>query len=475
MSTKKRKMITTALAVALAVLLLIGGGTFAYLQSTSKDVKNNFNANQVTVDLTETGNKQYDIIPGTTQKKDPKVTVNNTVDAYVFVEVTDTTQGLVEYSIADGWAKLEGFDNVYYREVAKDANPNEFSVLAGDKVSYSTALENSDMLDADGKLKSGIELTFKAHAIQKEGFKDAVAAYKQIPTEAKTTDEVTEAIANGKAVKLADDTSDLTVPIETLTDKDVSIDLNNKKLTVTGTNPRISRGESLTLVNGTVEWQVQNTAVIGMETGSEVTLKNIQSNLGTNCIVVMPGTNAAKLNIIDSELTTAENILVSTNAGNTQTGESIQINIKGSKLTVTDNAGDNAGVLLNVPGTLNIENSTITADRQAVIVRCGTANIKDSELVCTAKSNSLWATYDAKDWGSGNEVPVAALVAGNRSGKKVYPYDATCTLSNTNVTLNGDRLPVYVAAYNGHTTTISGVAKDKITQSKDANSNIVIK
>ena len=73
----KKKMTTTALAVALAVLLLIGGGTFAYLQSTSKDVKNNFSANQVTVNLNETTGSDYNIVPGTSQKKDPKVTVNN--------------------------------------------------------------------------------------------------------------------------------------------------------------------------------------------------------------------------------------------------------------------------------------------------------------------------------------------------------------------------------------------------------------
>lgn len=72
MSTKKRKMTTTALAVVLAVLLLIGGGTFAYLQSTSKDVKNNFSANKVTVDLSETTGNDYNIVPGTTEKKDPK-------------------------------------------------------------------------------------------------------------------------------------------------------------------------------------------------------------------------------------------------------------------------------------------------------------------------------------------------------------------------------------------------------------------
>ena len=65
--------------------MIIGGGTYAYYQDVSEEKVNTFNANQVTVDLQETTGDEYNIIPGTSQKKDPKVTVNNTVDAYVFV------------------------------------------------------------------------------------------------------------------------------------------------------------------------------------------------------------------------------------------------------------------------------------------------------------------------------------------------------------------------------------------------------
>ena len=475
----KKKMTTTALAVALAVLLLIGGGTFAYLQSTTGDATNKFRANQVTVDLTETTGSDYNVVPGTEQAKDPKVTVNNTVDAYVFVEVTDTTQGLVEYSIADGWTKLDGFDNVYYREVAEDANPKEFSVLASDKVSYSAALENSDMLDTDGNLKSGIELTFKAQAIQKTGFDSALAAYKQIPTEATTTDEITEAIANGKAVKLADDVADVSVPIENLTDKNVSIDLNGKTLTVTGNDPYINAGESLTLANGTIEWESTPAQIgIGMKSGSKVTLKNIKTNMNGKSIFVNQGTDIADLDIIDSEIETTCFYVVSTNAADNTTGKSVDINIQNSKLTTLHSSKDNAGILFNVPGNLNIENSTITGDRQAVIVRCGTATIKDSKLICTGETERAnWDKYLNAPWSQGNEVPVAALVVGNRSDASVYPYDASCTLSGTTLTLNGNtgRTPVYAAAYNGHTTTISGVDANDVTVSQGDDSTVTIK
>ena len=476
----KKKMTTTALAVALAVLLLIGGGTFAYLQSTTGDVKNNFNTNKVMVELSETGNGQYDIIPGTEQSKDPKVTVNNTVNAYVYVEVTDTTQGLVEYSIADGWTPLDGFEGVYYREVAKSTDPQVFSVLKDDKVSYSTALENSDMLNTDGSLKAGVELTFKAHAIQKAGFDSAVAAYKQIPTEAATTEELTAALENEKAVTLNAD--NLTVPVGTITGKNVSVDLNKKTLTVTGGNEtqNINEGQSVTFENGTVKFENgtnPNVAGISLNgNGSELNLKKV--NVETkNSILVAAGVDSATINITDSTIITNAYYVVNTNAANSKTGKDVEINIKNSELTTSRTDNDDAGILFNIPGTLNIENSTITGDRQAVIVRCGTATIKDSTLICTAKDSTLWAKYDNATWGSGNEVPVATLVVGNRS-TSAYAYNASCTLSNTTLTLGGGntgRKLVYAAACNGFTTTVNGIDENNVTIYQGTDSTVTIK
>jgi len=102
----KKKLITTGTAVILAGVVFIGGGTYSYLSQTTDDITNNFNAGIVQVQLDETTGDSYDIIPGTTQEKNPTVTVNNTVDCYVYVEVTDTTAGLVDYAIADGWEKI---------------------------------------------------------------------------------------------------------------------------------------------------------------------------------------------------------------------------------------------------------------------------------------------------------------------------------------------------------------------------------
>lgn len=190
MKLSKSKILTTGLAVTLAVALLVGGRTLAYLQSQTEDTVNNFETKKVMVTLSETTGNDYSIIPGKAVPKDPKVTVDNTLDAYVFIKVNDATDGLIEYAIADGWTELEGVDGVYWREVAENAEPKTFSVLAGDAVSYSAALENSDMLNADGNLKEGFTLTFKAMAIQKDPFDSAAAAYNRqsaVPVTDQTT------------------------------------------------------------------------------------------------------------------------------------------------------------------------------------------------------------------------------------------------------------------------------------------------
>lgn len=192
-NTKKR-VLAGLLAVVLAAAMLMGG-TYAYLQDETDEVVNNFETNQVLVDLKETTGDEYNIIPGTSQEKDPTVTVNNTVDSYVYVKVTDNTEGLVTYEIADGWKLLDGYDNVYYREVAADADVKEFPVLKDNTVSYDPAIVNSDMvvMNEDGTytLKEGIELIFQASAIQKTPWNNPLMAYEQdLGWDGVTTEEI---------------------------------------------------------------------------------------------------------------------------------------------------------------------------------------------------------------------------------------------------------------------------------------------
>ena len=97
-------------------------------------------SDKVVVDLEESTGNNYNIMPGTSESKDPIVTVDATCPAYVYVKVNDNTAGLVTYTIENGWSPLEGYENVYWREVNGEQSPYEFHVLDGDMVYYSSAL-----------------------------------------------------------------------------------------------------------------------------------------------------------------------------------------------------------------------------------------------------------------------------------------------------------------------------------------------
>ena len=92
-----KKTLITIISVTLTVALAVGA-TFAYLQDASNEKVNIFKKSRISVDLIEDHQQTpaYKIIPGQTAWKDPKVLYDTPdVDAYVFVKVTDETDGLV--------------------------------------------------------------------------------------------------------------------------------------------------------------------------------------------------------------------------------------------------------------------------------------------------------------------------------------------------------------------------------------------
>ena len=197
MNTNTNKTKTTVIALATALVLALGG-TMAWLVSADGPVTNTFDPNKVIVDLTETTGEDYNIIPGTEEAKDPKISAEADVPAYVYAIVTDKTQGLVTYEIADGWTELEGCTEpvtakdrdgneitidpqangvkVYYREVEGTNDNDEFgpwSVLKNDMVSYSADLTNEQLAAAEDP----IQLIFNAYAAQKSPFNDPAKAW----------------------------------------------------------------------------------------------------------------------------------------------------------------------------------------------------------------------------------------------------------------------------------------------------------
>lgn len=478
MKVSKKNIAITGVAVSLAAVMLIGGGTFAYLKGETDPITNSFRTNQVQVSLEETTGNEYNIIPGTTQRKDPKVTVNNTVDAYVFVEITDETDNLVDYAIADGWIPLDGVPNVYYRLVSAAQDVKEFSVLANDEVRYSKALENHDMTDGSGSLKRDINLTFNAVAIQAEPFADAKEAYNaKDAVITSDTDVIEAAIMDRMPVVLS---ADANVDSAVLDRAGADIDLNGQELKIGGTTPiALNNNKSISLKDGTLVLDNRNGRRVGIAIfeGGSLELNDVNMTTNEVSMVVDRGTNNATVDIIDSVITSTDNYVLSTNAGDPETGANVVINIKNS--TLITQISDSTAVLMNIPGTLNIEDSHLEANRQGLIVRCGNATVKNSTVKSNATTNMIqqnnWDYYDSNKWKSGNEVPVAAVVVGNRGaeGAISYPHDATLTSINSSFITASNR-PVYAAGYNGHTATLNGIDSADVIQSTGFGGNVVI-
>lgn len=267
-----KSVVTTGLAAALAAAMVIGGGTFAYLKSASDDVTNTFNANKVLVGLKETTGSEYNIIPGSTQKKDPTITVDNTADSYVYAIVTDNLGGLVDYEIADGWTLLNGWDGahtkVYYREVGARDTTKSFPVLKNNQVSYDAALENSDMLEADGGLKDGLNLTFAAYAMQKAPFADAKAAFETGYAAVDTSAGLEQALEEGKTAVLTQNVQlDATFVFAT---GEVNIMGNGNKIMAPATPPEgySNRVVDISDQNEPTVLHIKDAELVGPTTGS---------------------------------------------------------------------------------------------------------------------------------------------------------------------------------------------------------------
>lgn len=219
------------------------------------------------------------------------------------------------------------------------------------------------------------------------------------------------------------------------------LDLGGNTLTAYVTSPTIieGAGSSLTIRNGSlhIEYAGNNGvgAVIAPKVGGIATIANV--NYTTNGAALYPEGSAAEVNVINSTIT-APIYAVGTNAGD-ESHYGIKIRIEGSTLTTTD--VDSLPVLINIPDSLEIKDSTLQGGgRQGLIVRGGSATVENTTI--TTLGTYSGNTYLDRTWGSGNEVPLAAVVVGDRSN--AYKYPATLTMTNVSVYAYGNADTLYM-------------------------------
>lgn len=183
--------------------------------------------------------------------------------------------------------------------------------------------------------------------------------------------------------------------------------------------------------------------------GATLTVEDVEYNstltsFGVQC-------KGSTLNVVDSTVISKYAYVIGTNAaqkGEDGTGtHGVIINVTGSTLKsdFIDKDSGSVTVFFNVPGNLNIEDSTIYGVQNAVMVRGGTAVIKNSTLT-TAEQIAAGSEdkFTEENWGNGNEVPYAALLVGNGTPGS-YKYSTYVTLIDTKITSLNENVPqVYV-------------------------------
>lgn len=172
----KKKGLAMVLALVLLAVCAVSG-TLAWLTAKSDTVVNTFTTSDIKVELKETTGTEYKMIPGYTIGKDPKATVlEGSEECYLFVKLDKSTNfdDYLEYTIADGWTKLEGegiTDTIYYRVVDGTTNQigTPYSVLKDDQVTVkgSVTKEQMNALDAEGAVKPTLTITAYASQLHK--------------------------------------------------------------------------------------------------------------------------------------------------------------------------------------------------------------------------------------------------------------------------------------------------------------------
>ena len=205
----------------------------------------------------------------------------------------------------------------------------------------------------------------------------------------------------------------------------------------------LSDGASLTINNGSIVakgFTNGTNSLFNIQKDSAITLNGVA--VDTTASALYPQGDAASVTVIRSTINCGV-YAVGTNAATVE-NYNVVITLKDSTFTstygyTTAYSKDSCPVMINVPGTLNMDNCVVNGTRQGVLVRGGTAIITNSTIKTTGEYTDGIGLYLNGDWGSGDEVPMAALVVGNRAS--AYAYPATCTVTNTTITSESSQVP----------------------------------
>lgn len=171
---KKILVAITALSIVLCVAM---GTTLAWLLDETDSIENTFTYGNITIDLVETTGDIYEMVPGKDIEKDPKVIVEGGSEAcwlFVKVEKSDNFDDFMNLPIDSEWTALTGVDGIYYLEVAKSDDDQEFYVIQDSTLTVFDSITKEDFSAVADDLPT---LTFTAYAVQKDVATTALEAW----------------------------------------------------------------------------------------------------------------------------------------------------------------------------------------------------------------------------------------------------------------------------------------------------------
>ncbi len=298
---------------------------------------------------------------------------------------------------------------------------------------------NNNRTTDDGEplfVELGVDLTATQSPSEQDSFGidyDDTTSYIEVGTADEFLNNIYFA-SGDQGVKL---TNDISFPyyIPYSIDGITKIDLNGHTIsTSVDTGSLVPENTTTIIKNGKINLRHRSVDQSGIDVGKNSTLILENVELTNNTAAGIFARGDSTVTILDSKITTY-GFAITTNASNSSF-HNPTINIVNSTISgMDDDNGAKTAILVNVPCHLSIENSTINGFMQGIIVRGGTANIENSTITNTVNetvaTNFAPSTFANKNWGSGNELPAAALVIGNKSDK--YQYPAEVTLVNTKI------------------------------------------
>lgn len=297
-------------------------------------------------------------------------------------------------------------------------------------------------------------------------------------SEIKTGYEVTDKesfeamLANKGKARLTQDISiednDHAYILPTTVSKTYDIDLNGYRLDIkskgcfyiqTGTSATFRNGKLYVERTDDVPQDRENEAAeLGLYSNASLILDNVDFESKRTGILIRYYESDISVTIRNNSTVTAGGSYgISTNADVNKENGAVSKNIM---ITVEDSIVESkfatgigsTGIMLNVPGTLTVRNSTIKGTRNGVTLRGGTAIISDNSHIISGEfdDSKISDKYIKENWGTDVQAPYAALLVGNRTNNS-YKYSTECTVTDSEIINNSESSyasNVYVASSN---------------------------